>query len=413
MPLELPLEMESQFMQLWSETFRYVAERSPYYQEILGTQKRLIALTEMPPLNKTTLSARNLDFLCVPQEKVAEVVTTSGTTGKPLVWMLTERDLRRLAMNEKLSFECAGLTARDTVLLAVALDRAFIAGLAYWLGLQEVGCAVIRVGPGLPAMVLEMIDRMQPTAIVSVPSLLRIVADRACESGFDLRGCSVKKLICIGEPVRGISFALNATGQFLESAWSAMVYSTYGVTELASSLCECDAGVGGHLHEELLHIEILDDAGQPVADGTVGEVVATTFGVEAMPLLRYRTGDCAALFREPCQCGRTSPRLGPIVGRKDQKLKVKGTTLFPSALQAVLDETPGVDTYVIIVRAESDLSDAIEVVMTGPASLPALRDALQGRTKIMPCLRHASREEIETLQLPPHARKRQKFVDLR
>jgi len=72
-----------------------------------------------------------------------------------------------------------------------------------------------------------------------------------------------------------------------------------------------------------------------------------------------------------------------------------------------------VDTYVIIVRAESDLSDAIEVVMTGPASLPALRDALQGRTKIMPCLRHASREEIETLQLPPHARKRQKFVDLR
>ena len=400
-------------MQLWGETLRYAGDKSPYYREILGAQKGSPTPQEIPPLDKTTLSVRNLDFLCVSQEQIAEVVTTSGTTGKPLVWMLTKRDLQRLAQNEKFAFDCVGLTARDTALLAVTLDRAFIAGLAYWLGLQEIGCAVIRVGPGLPAMVLEMIDRVRPTAIVSVPSFLRIMADRARESGFDLRGCSVKKLICIGEPVRGTAFALNATGQFLESAWNAKVYSTYGVTELAGSLCECEAGLGGHLNEELLHVEILDDAGQPVADGTVGEVVATTFGVEAMPLLRYRTGDCAALFREPCRCGRTSPRLGPIVGRKDQKLKVKGTTLFPSALQAVLDETPGVDVYVVIARAESDLSDAIEVVISGSVSLPALRDALQGRTKIIPSIRHASREEIEALQLPQHTRKRQKFVDLR
>jgi len=260
---------------------------------------------------------------------------------------------------------------------------------------------------------LEMIDRVQPTAIVSVPSLLRIVADRASESRFDLRGCSVKKLICIGEPVRGMAFALNATGQFLETVWGAQVYSTYGVTELASSLCDCDAGVGGHLHEELLHIEILDDAGQPVPDGMAGEVVATTFGVEAMPLVRYRTGDCAALYREPCRCGRTSPRLGPIVGRKNNKLKVKGVTLFPSALQAVLEETPGVDRFVIVARSEGDLADMVEVLVDGPVALPSLREALQGRTKIVPQLRQASREEIEALQMPANARKRRWFVDLR
>jgi len=84
--------------------------------------------------------------------------------------MLTESDLRRLALNEKQSFECVGLDKSDTVLVAVAIDRCFIAGLAYWLGLREIGCAVARVGPASPLLVMEMIERLQPTAIVAVPS---------------------------------------------------------------------------------------------------------------------------------------------------------------------------------------------------------------------------------------------------
>src|SRR5262249_43209718 len=152
-------------------------------------------------------------------------------------------------------------------------------------------------------------ERTQPTAIVSVPSFLRVIAEKAQETGFDLAECSVKKAICIGEPIRDRTLGLNPSGRTIEAAWGARVYSTYGVTELANSLCECDAGVGGHLHQELLHLEVLDDAGNSLPDGEVGEVVATTFGVEAMPLIRYRTGDCAAIIRTPCTCGRTSPRL--------------------------------------------------------------------------------------------------------
>jgi phenylacetate-CoA ligase len=132
-----------------------------------------------------------------------------------------------------------------------------------------------------------------------------------------------------------------------------------------------------------------------------------------MPLIRYRTGDCAALFRTPCACGRATPRLGPIVGRKNQKLKVKGTSLYPSALQAVLEQTDGVEACVIVARAESKLSDSVEVLVHGAASVAALRETLQGRTKIAPQIRHASREEIEALQMPPQARKRRTFVDLR
>ena len=182
------------------------------------------------------------------------------------------------------------------------------------------------------------------------------------------------------------------------------IFSTYGVTELANSLCECGAGAGGHLHDEQLHIEILDDDGKILPDGEIGEIVATTFGVEAMPLIRYRTGDCAALFSKKCKCGRTTPRIGPIVGRKNQKLKFKGASLFPSTLASVLEEMESVETFVIVARKESELSDSIEVLVHGAAKIEMLRDALQARAKIAPQLRHASRTEIEALQMPPQAR---------
>jgi phenylacetate-CoA ligase len=399
--------------QSWAETFRYAKEHSPFYREHLKNFSSVPALTEIPPVDKCTVSERNLDLLCVPREKIVEIVTTSGTTGQPLLWMLAESDVCRLAENERLSFDCAGLTANDTVLVAVAMDRCFIAGLAYWLGLRKTGCAVVRVGAASPVLVLEMIERISPTAIVAVPSFLRVIAEKAREKNLDLAKSSVKKAICIGEPVRDRSLALNASGRFIETAWDAKIYSTYGVTELANSLCECEAGAGGHVHANQLHVEVLDDHGSPVRDGEVGEVVATTFGVEAMPLIRYRTGDCAALYHAPCSCGRTTPRLGPIVGRKNQKLKFKGTSLFPSTLQIVLEETEGVEKFVIIARAENELSDSLEVLVHGDVRLEKLREAFQARAKIAPQIRQASREEIEALQMPPQARKRRTFVDLR
>jgi len=399
--------------QFWAETFQYASHHSPFYREQFRGVETAPDLAAIPTLDKNVLSERNVDFLCAPPERVVEIVTTSGTTGNPLLWMLTEPDVQRLGRNEQMSFGCAGLTARDTVLVAVAMDRCFMAGLAYWLGLREIGCSTIRTGAGSPLLVLEMMQRTKPTVIVGVPSFLRLVADKAGQMGVDLKNSSLEKLICIGEPIRDPAFRLNHSGAALESAWGAKVYSTYGVTELANSLCECNAGMGGHLHEDQLHLEILDDAGQPVAAGEVGEVVATTFGVEAMPLIRYRTGDCAALFREPCSCGRTSPRLGPIIGRKNQKLKIKGASLYPATLSAVMEEDVNVESFVIVASKESELSDAIEVLVHGEVRLPELRDAFQARAKIVPQIRMASRQEIEALQMPPTARKRRNFVDLR
>ncbi len=405
--------MTLDFEKHWEKTFRYAKANSPYYRELFRSSSDMPRLEDVPMVDKKILSERNLEFLSAPRERIAEIVTTSGTTGKPLLWMLTDGDLKRLALNEKLSFECVGLAAHDTVLLAVAMDRCFLAGLAYWQGLRELGCASVRVGPPSATLILEMIDRIQPTAIIAVPSFLRVIAEKAAEAKYDLKNSPIRKTVCIGEPVRDASFNLNTSGRAIEAAWGARAYSTYGVTELANSLCECDAGQGGHLHDAMLHIEIVDDDGKHLPDGVVGEVVATTFGVEAMPVIRYRTGDCAALFRSPCACGRTTPRLGPIVGRKNQKLKFKGASLFPSSLQTVLDEFNGVESYVIVVRMEAELSDSIEVLVQGQVAVEMLREAIQARTKIAPKVRHASREEIEALQMPPQARKRNTFVDLR
>jgi phenylacetate-CoA ligase len=408
----------------WAATWRHAAVASPFYREHFrraglspDRPPRLDDLGAIPPVDKRDLSERNDDLLCVPRGKVIDAVTTSGTTGRPLVLMMTEADLQRLATNELLCFRAAGLGPGDTVLLGVTLDRCFIAGLAYWLGLRELGCTAVRVGAGVPRMHLDLVARLRPTAAVAVPSFLRRVAEQAAEARVDLRGAGVRRLVCIGEPVRQPDFSLNRAGAFLEESWGARVFSTYGVTELACSCCECEAGRGGHVLPGLLHVEILDEAGAPVPDGAPGELVATTLGIEGMPVIRYRTGDIATLHREPCACGRVTPRVGPILGRRHQKLKVKGTTLFPSALQAVLEETAGVEAYAIVATSEADLSDAVEVrvACSGPPEgvLAELRAAFPGRTKITPHLTVATREEIEALQAADGGRKRRLFVDRR
>jgi phenylacetate-CoA ligase len=348
---------------------------------------------------------------------VVDIVTTSGTAGEPLVCRLTEADLQRLAMGEHHSFRCAGLAASDTVLLAVTLDRCFIAGMAYFMGLRLLGCGIVRAGPATPLLGLKMLQRVSVTAIVGVPSSLLLLAEKAVEAGLDPGRMGVRKLICIGESSRKQDGSPNHAGQLLAQRWQARVYATYGNTELAASLCECDAGRGGHLHPEFLYLEALDETGGPVPDGQVGELTATTFGVEAMPLIRYRTGDFAAIFREPCSCGRQTPRIGPILGRASQKLKLKGTTVFPSALQAVLDSFPGLSGYVILANRNPNGADAVEVRLAcggdGNGTLRALRERFQGAVKVVPELTLAAPAEIEALQMPEGARKRRYFVDLR
>jgi len=407
-----------------SQAVDWALERSPWNRQRLvaagvtpGAVGDVADLRGLPITTKQDLAAAGRELWAVPQHQVVDISTTSGTSGEPTLCPMTEADLQRLAENERLSFTCAGLTQGDTALVAVTLDRCFMAGLAYFIGLRSLGASVARVGSGSPALLVDMVRRLEPSTLVGVPSFFEHTAHWARGEGVDLRDSSVSRLVCIGEPVRGPDLAPTAMAGRAAAAWGAALHGSYGISELAASTCECAAGVGGHLHPSLLHVEILDEHDEPVAAGELGEVVATPLGVEALPLLRYRTGDIAALLPEPCSCGLATPRLGPIVGRKHQVLKLKGTTVYPAAVARVLDAEPGLRGYVLVARSDGALSDSLEIRLclrsAAPELLSSLRQRLQGALKVTPAISLVEPDELAALQQVGVGRKKRVFIDER
>jgi phenylacetate-CoA ligase len=200
-------------------------------------------------------------------------------------------------------------------------------------------------------------------------------------------------------------------------AFRAKLFSTYGITELAASLCECPAGKGGHLHPQLLHAEILDDAGNPVPDGQPGQLVATTIGVEAMPLIRFATGDITFLNRARCPCGLWTPRIGPILGRREQAMKLKGTTVYPAAVQRALQPIENIIDYLMIATAPTVLSDELEILIAWRGSpdgaIELICDKLRGELKVCPSVRLTTLQEIQALGDSRDLRKQRVFIDRR
>jgi hypothetical protein len=159
---------------------------------------------------------------------------------------------------------------------------------------------------------------------------------------------------------------------------------------------------GGHLHDEQLHLEILDDDGRPLPDGEVGEVVATTFGVEAMPLIRYRTGDCAALFSRKMQMRTRDAAARPDLGRKNQKLKFKGTSLFPSTLRRCWKKPRAWRICDHLSRArKANCPMRLKFCFMAALRRTTFARGDPGARKNRPQIRHAPRAEIEALQMPP------------
>jgi phenylacetate-CoA ligase len=321
-------------------------------------------LCRLPVTTKADLAEHGSDLLGVPRNQVVDVCQTSGTTGAPVALLQTERDLQRLAYNEQSCFLAAGLTAEDRVLIACALDRCFMAGLAYFEGLRRIGATAIRAGAGNPSIVAEAILLHRPSAIIGVPSMLLEAGRVLLQRGVDVPGLGVGKLICIGEPVRDTDLSLSALGRRLHEGWAAQVLGTYASTEMATSFTECaDGRGGGHILPDLIAVEILNEAGQPMPPGEPGEVVATPLQVTGMPLLRLSTGDIATLLTNPCPCGRNTYRLGPVLGRKAQMLKVRGTTLYPTDIFAALQSLEGVRNYCLEVHEDHELSDRVQVIV--------------------------------------------------
>lgn len=401
---------------------RYLGASSPYYRKLFRdqttdvTRKNLDSLRDLPLTEKTTFSKFNSEFLAVPLSEIVDIVLTSGTTGKPTPIMYTENDLRRLAYNEIISYTSCGLTRDDVVLLTCTLDRCFIAGLAYYAGARGLGAAAIRNGLNSIESHLEIIQRLKPTVIVGIATFLLKLGSFLESQDIDPSSVGIKKMICIGEPIRDRQLSFLKAGENLEKMWGAKIYSTYASSETITSFCECTAQQGGHLHPDLAVVEIINDRGEVLPLGETGEVVLTPLAIEGMPLLRFKTGDISFLIDEPCSCGRNSLRLGPILGRNKQMIKFRGTTLYPNSFYAVLDSLSEISDYYIAVSSDYDLSDIVKVYVSlrdMSCTGEMIMNKLQSHLRVRPEVIITSEEAIKNHVYSGNARKLIRFVDER
>ncbi|MDR1552116.1 MAG: AMP-binding protein [Prevotellaceae bacterium] len=408
------------------ELLLYLQNNSPYYQKVF--EKNMINidkiihledLQQIPFTEKQDLQLYNEEFLCVSKEKVIDFITTSGTLGDPVTFVMTDKDLDRLAYNEKISFACAGVKNTDIVQLMTTIDKRFMAGLAYFLGLRALGAGVIRVGNGIPELQWDTINRIKPNTIMCVPSFILHIIKYAEEHGIDYRNSSIKKVVCIGENLREQDFSLNLLGKRIKAKWDVDLYSTYASTEMATTFAECEYGCGGHHHPELIICEIIDNNGNIVKDGEAGELVVTTLGVEGMPLLRFKTGDMVSFHTEKCRCGRNSMRISPVICRVNHLLKYKGTTLYPPAIYDVLDNTHYVENYLVEVSLDENGNDAVLVragvkgVNELDGLIKELKDLFRARIRVAPEIEICNADDLRKIIFPDLNRKPIKFIDKR
>ena len=406
------------------EQLVYLKKNSAYYSNLFQKEGIDIAeinsledLVKIPVTTKDDLQKFNDQFLCVEKSKIADYVTTSGTSGDPVLVALTDQDLNRLAYNEELSFQCSGLNSNSIIQLTTTIDRRFMAGLAYFLGARKAGIGMIRVGSGVPELQWDTIKRVQPDTLICVPSFLLKMIEYAEFNGIDYQNSSIKKAICIGEPLRNQDFSDNILATKIKSKWPIELFSTYASTEMGTAFTECEAGKGGHLHPELIICEFLDENNQPVPTGESGEMVITTLGVEGMPLLRYKTGDIVQPHFEKCNCGRTTMRLGPLVGRKQQMIKYKGTSLYPPSLLDLLNDFDEVKHYVIEVFSSEINEDEIQVIVhstdESDEMLDKIKDRFRAKVRVSPKIHFVSEAEILQIKFPDNSRKAISFLDKR
>lgn len=387
-----------------AKSLSYAQKASPYYQKILAnfkfdhSKKCSLELKKIPFTTKEDIHANNTAFLAIPKSQVAEYVSTSGTTGDAITCYLSRSDLKRLAQNEASSFRLTGTKAGDVFQLTTTIDRQFMAGLAYQLGVQEIEAGLIRTGPGLPELQWKNIFEHEVTVLIAVPSFVITLLEYAKKHHIDVNKSKVRSLICIGEAIREEDFTLNKLGRKIQSDWNVELFSSYASTEMAAAFTECTAHQGLHLNPDLLFLEHLTEKGEETKPGELGEIVITHLGVEAMPLIRYKTGDLCYIHRGKCLCGKDSIRLSSILGRLHQRIKFKGTSLFPTALFSILDDSACYELYKIQVQKNEFNLDEITILVDekwrNTLEIQELLEKFKARLKVVPTFVFKEKNEL-------------------
>jgi phenylacetate-CoA ligase len=418
-------EIKTYQEQKLAELLQYLAAHSPFYKELFYKEKINISkikhledLQQIPATTKQDLQMRNRDFLCVSPAKILDYVTTSGTLGTPVTFAETKNDLERLALSEALSYEICGCKQSDILQLMVTVDRCFMAGEACMMGSLKFGSGLVRVGNGIPELQWNIINGIHPTVCVCVPSFLLKLVEFAEANGIDYRKSTLKRAVCVGETVRTSEHTYNTLGEKIHALWPELsMHVNYASTEMQSSFQECEHECGTHHKPNMTIVEFLDDNNRPVGKDEPGEITVTTINVEGMPLVRFKTGDICYHFEEQCACGRNTLRLGPILGRKGQMIKYKGTTLYPVALYDILENIPEVKNYIIEVYIDTIGMDGIRILIgsvnNSETFIKQIKDLFRSKIRVAPEIIFEPVELIAKKQMPTTSRKVVKFFDYR
>ncbi len=292
-----------------------------------------------------------------PMNEIVRVHASSGTTGKPIVVAYTEKDIEVWKEVMVRTFACCGLHRGDVIQNAYGYGL-FTGGLGAHYGAEALGATVVPISGGNTARQIMVMRDFGVTAICCTPSYFIHLMERARDAGVDLSDLKLRAGVFGAEPWT------EAMRLRIEAESGIKAYDIYGLSEIigpgVASACEAQDGL--HIFEDHFYPEIIDpETGDPLPDGTEGELVLTTLSKLAMPMVRYRTRDITTIIAEPCPCGRTVRRIRRIGRRSDDMFIIRGVNVFPSQIESALLQVEGTEPhYQIILRRKNGL-DEIEV----------------------------------------------------
>jgi phenylacetate-CoA ligase len=338
-----------------------------YEQKLAGVDKNLTSLGDFFRFPFTTKQELSEDQRAFPpfgsdlSEEPANYTRfhqTSGTTSVPLRWLDTPASWQSMVESWKLVYEAAGVGREDRVYFAFS----FGPFLGFWLAFdaaRELGCLCLPGGGlGSESRLKAIIDN-GATVLCGTPGYAVRLAEVAAAEKIDLRAGKIRAIIVAGEP----GGSILATRRRLEELWpGARVFDHHGMTETGPISHQCPAQAGVlHVIESAYLPEVMDAGGKPAKAGETGELVVTTLGRLASPLLRYRTGDLVRAAHDPeaaCACGRYDLALtGGILGRADDMVIVRGVNIYPSAVEEILRGFPEIAEYQVKVEAAGSLPE--------------------------------------------------------
>ncbi len=336
---------------------------------------RLDDLTRFPFTTKDVLrDSYPFGLFAVPRERVVRVHASSGTTGKATVVGYTEGDLDIWADLMARAMVAAGVRPGDVAHNAINYGL-FTGGLGYHYGAERLGCTVIPVSGGQTERQVTLIMDFGARILFSTPSYALNIAETAERMGVDLAAGPLEIGMVGAEPWT------VAMRDELESRLGIKVMDHYGLSEIIGPgvAGECvEEQAGGHGWEDHFLFEVIEpESGARLPMGETGELVITTLTKEALPMIRYRTGDITSLTDAPCACGRTHVRIRRVTGRSDDMLIIRGVNLYPSQVEAALVGFPGLAPHYQLVVAREGALDTLTVdVESAPDHADAGEEAL-------------------------------------